>query len=102
MNQPRKTRGIAIPHLSAWRFAKFMTQRDLAGKSNVSQTSIAQLETGEHTARIATVEKLAAALGISREQLVNDAPNAKAPASDAITNGHASARTSLSTPAQSA
>jgi transcriptional regulator with XRE-family HTH domain len=72
-----KTRGIALPHLAAWRRAAFLTQRELSQRAGVSQSSITQLETGTHTARVATIEKLALALGIHREQLVKEDPEAK-------------------------
>jgi len=78
-----KTRGISLPYLAAWRHAAFLTQRDLAKLSGVSQSSITQLETGEHTARVATIDKLARALGITREHLVNEDPGKKTPAIDA-------------------
>ena len=96
----RKTRGIALSHLAAWRRARFMTQRGLAARAGVSQSSITQLETREHTARIATVAKLAAALGISREQLVREAPEKEAPAVTA--SGREGAGTSIAAPVASA
>lgn len=71
---PRQTRGIALPYLGAWRLAAFLTQRGLSQRAGVSQSSIAQLETGVHTARVATVGRLAAALGISREDLAHRDP----------------------------
>jgi transcriptional regulator with XRE-family HTH domain len=65
--------GIAIPHLRAWRIARLMTQDRLAELSSVSHDAISRAENGGQVA-LATVHKLAGALGIDAQTLVNRAP----------------------------
>jgi len=52
----------------------FLTQRALAARSGVGERTISLLEKGHTTARFSTVEKLATALGIPREQLAHGPP----------------------------
>jgi transcriptional regulator with XRE-family HTH domain len=59
---------VAIP-LRTWRERKLLTQRELAAQSGVGLATIARIELG-HPARLSTVRRLAAALGIKGEQLV--------------------------------
>ena len=101
MAEMRKTRGIALPHLIAWRKKRLMTQRDLAAVSGVSQSSITQLETGEHTARVATVRKLAEALNVTTDDLLRD-PEDKSIVPAVVTSGHKRQRGTSTTPAASA
>lgn len=58
--------------LKAVRERKVMTQRELAERSNVAQTTISALEIGKQDARPSTIRKLAAALGVEPEELVDD------------------------------
>lgn len=67
------SKGIPLPYLRAWRNSKYLMQKELADKSGVTETTISRLENGE-PARIDTIAKLAAALGVSREQLIKEAP----------------------------
>ena len=64
----------SLPHLREWRAQRVLTQRELAERSGVDRIAILRLETGKTQAIPATVAKLAKALGISREQLVREAP----------------------------
>ena len=55
--------------LRAWRERKALSQRDLAQLAGVSQFSISKIETGNQKPRPSTLRKLAAALGLTPEQL---------------------------------
>ena len=57
--------------LREWRLRKVMTQEELAKLSGVTEATISRLESGQHEARISTVRKLAAALGIEPHALVS-------------------------------
>ena len=63
--------------LREWRRRRLMTQRDLAEASGVGAVTIARIEAGHATPRFRTVRKLAAALKIAPEQLLEDAPDTK-------------------------
>ena len=49
---------------------RFMTQQQLADKAGTSKANISRLESGEQRARMSTIVRLAAALGIDPEELV--------------------------------
>ena len=51
-----------------------MTRAELGVKANIAESTIAKLERGETKARYSTIARLATALDISREQLVNEDP----------------------------
>lgn len=109
MDSSKPTRGTALPYLHAWRQYKGLSQRELSeytraedGTKPVPYSQISRIESqGQHVTP-GTIRKLADALGISREDLINVDPRKRAPASDANTSGHASVGTSRSTPATSA
>lgn len=73
---PAPTALYAIPHLLEWRVSRYMTQSQLADKSGISRTAIATIE-GGGKAKPGTVEKLAAALSISIDQLLHSQPKKK-------------------------
>ncbi len=54
------------------RIAKGLTQKELADKSGVGRDTIQKLETGQRPARPATIKRLADALGIGTEELVEE------------------------------
>ena len=56
--------------LREWRLRKVMTQEELSQLSGVTEATISRLESGQHEARISTVRKLAAALGIEPQALI--------------------------------
>ncbi len=64
----------SLPHLREWRARRVLTQRELAERSGVDRIAILHLEAGKTQAIPATIEKLAKALGVSRETLVREAP----------------------------
>ena len=61
---------MQVPRLREARERAFLTQAELAEKSGVAETTINRLENGHHGARISTVRKLAAALGVAPAELV--------------------------------
>lgn len=61
--------------LREWRLASFVTQEELAQRSGLTEVSISRIETGVREPRISTVRRLAEALGITPQQLV-DGPGA--------------------------
>jgi transcriptional regulator with XRE-family HTH domain len=56
--------------LRAARERRFLTQQQLADKAGTSKANISRLESGEQNARMSTIVRLAAALGIPPEELV--------------------------------
>lgn len=58
-----------VPMIKAWREHLGMTQTEIAEKAGMPQPSLARLERGDGTPRRATLQKLAAAMGIGVEQL---------------------------------
>ncbi len=60
---------MAEVRLRVWRERKALSQRDLAQLAGVSQFSISKIETGNQNPRPSTLRKLAAALGLTPEQL---------------------------------
>lgn len=66
-------RGVQVPHLKAWRLARLMTQNELAAKSGVSRGTVINAENGA-VINTSNVKKLAAALGIGAQRLLNEEP----------------------------
>ena len=52
------------------RLRKVLTQEELAQRSGVAEATISRIESGQQEARISTVRKLAAALGVEPGELV--------------------------------
>ncbi len=61
--------GLAVKGLRYWRRRRALTQHDLAERSGVAQVTIARVETGS-TARPSTVRRLAEALDVTIDQLM--------------------------------
>lgn len=57
--------------IKAWREYFRLTQAELAAKAGMKQSALARLESGNTRPRKATLSKLAEALGISVEQLID-------------------------------
>jgi transcriptional regulator with XRE-family HTH domain len=56
--------------LRAARERRFLTQQQLADKAGTSKANISRLESGEQNARMSTIVRLAAALELAPEELV--------------------------------
>lgn len=71
---PHEVVGLVIKNnwnlLKAWRKHLNLSQKQLAEKAGISQPALSQMERGNNL-RNGTVEKLAGALGISPDQLVD-------------------------------
>jgi transcriptional regulator with XRE-family HTH domain len=63
-------RGIPLPGLRATRQRQGLTQRQLASRAGTGQHTIPKLERLERVAYPKSLQKLAAALGVSPEDLV--------------------------------
>jgi transcriptional regulator with XRE-family HTH domain len=61
---------MRLPRLRELRTRSFLTQAELAAKSGVSETTINRLEAGLHGARFSTIRKVAEALGVRPEELI--------------------------------
>lgn len=55
--------------VKAWRTHLGLTQAEVAKKARISQAALSQMERSENKLRTATLKKLAAAMGLSEEQL---------------------------------
>ena len=77
MTQRRHLHGIPVPYLRVWRFKRLLTQRELAEQAGVRQRTICRAEKGQNST-FATIKKLAIALEISPERLLNVDPTAGA------------------------
>jgi len=58
-----------VPMVRAWREYLGLTQAEVAVRACITQAALAQMESGEHKTRKATRAKLAAAMGLTVEQL---------------------------------
>jgi transcriptional regulator with XRE-family HTH domain len=67
------TNMVSLPQLRAWRLYRGLMQEELAEKAGVTPATISRIENGA-PARLGTVAKLAAALGITREHLLRAQP----------------------------
>ena len=63
------SRGVPIPQLTALRRRAGLSQEELAARSGVARSTITKLEHGAN-ARYTTIDKLAAALQTTRENLI--------------------------------
>lgn len=63
-----------VPHLRAWRIHRLMSHKELAQAARVSEQTIYRLEHTAERANDLTAHKLARALGVSYEQLLNEDP----------------------------
>ena len=70
---PHEVVGLTIKKgftlVRAWREYLGLTQKEVAEKIGITQAALSQMESGEKKLRRATLEKLAAALGLDIEQI---------------------------------
>ncbi|HEV2125171.1 MAG TPA: helix-turn-helix transcriptional regulator [Chloroflexota bacterium] len=64
---------MKLPRLRAVRERKLMTQAELAACAGIQRVTVNRIERGSTQARISTVRKLAAALGVDPEALMEPA-----------------------------
>ncbi|MGZ6387727.1 MAG: helix-turn-helix domain-containing protein [Ktedonobacterales bacterium] len=69
----RRQNGRPIPYLRAWRDAKLVTAGELATKTGKSRAAISRIEHGGG-ALYPTIKDIAAALGISTDELLHTNP----------------------------
>ena len=62
------TYGERTAYIREWRQARFLSQRQLADRAGVSRETIINVEAGKPL-RVTTLQRLAAALGLSPEDL---------------------------------
>jgi DNA-binding XRE family transcriptional regulator len=70
-----RRRGVPLPFLSAWRFKRLLTQQQLADLAGVQQHTIYRIETRGDKAEFKTVRKIAEALQITPEELLEVNPD---------------------------
>jgi transcriptional regulator with XRE-family HTH domain len=74
MPENRSTSRVALPHLRSWRAWRELTMEGLAAKAGVTRGTIYNLESGQAAANPVTVFRLAKALMITRQQLIEEEP----------------------------
>ena len=74
----RYVRGHQLPYLKAWRLKRFIAQAELAQQSGVSKSTITRAERGDEVVGFANIRKLADALDITPEELLNHQPDEQA------------------------
>ncbi len=72
---PHEVVGLVIKKemnlVKAWRIYLDLTQTEVAKKASISQAALSQMEKSENSLRSATLKKLAAAMGLTEEQLTD-------------------------------
>jgi transcriptional regulator with XRE-family HTH domain len=63
--------------LRAWRVDRLISQDELCAKTGIAKSTLSKLENARNEANLATVGKIADALGLTRQQLVYEAPPAR-------------------------
>jgi transcriptional regulator with XRE-family HTH domain len=63
---------MRLTRLRELRQRAFLTQVELGERAGMSEATVNRLESGKHDARISTVRKLAAALGVEPSELVRE------------------------------
>jgi transcriptional regulator with XRE-family HTH domain len=61
-------------YLEEWRRSKYWSQAQLAKEAGVNQSVINRIESGKQVGRLDTAKKLADALGVIPEQILDFAP----------------------------
>lgn len=65
--------GVHLPYLRAWREWKGIKQKDLSEAAHITVATISRIEHG-NIASFDTIDKLAAALGLKKEELMHQKP----------------------------
>jgi transcriptional regulator with XRE-family HTH domain len=61
---------VRVTRLREWRERRALTQRELAEKAGLTLSTVNELDQGIHDARISTLRKLAKALDVEPEDLI--------------------------------
>lgn len=69
----QRQRGIAIPHLAAWREFRNKTRNELAGLIGVNPSVISRVENGGHC-EFHTAKNIAVVLALTPQQLLYETP----------------------------
>ncbi len=62
---------VRVTRLREWRERRALTQRELAAKAGMTVSTVNRIENGLQRPRISTVRKLAEALGVAPEELID-------------------------------
>ena len=71
-------RGRPLPHLQAWRLSRLLAQAELAEKAGIAKSTLARAERGDAVVSFANIRKLAKALDIAPDVLLNKSPDEQA------------------------
>lgn len=74
MLMAERTRGRPLPYLRAWRGKRLMGQVELAEASGLARATIARAEKGDEAVNYSNIRKIAAALGITTDELLYEDP----------------------------
>lgn len=78
--QPDRTLGTRVPRLREWRRRRYLSKEELAAASGVSWFTIWRAESNRGGVRNSSLKKLAAALDVSIEDLIDPADSRQLPA----------------------
>ena len=70
-----RAKGWPLPLLRAWRRHRVLSLTELSAKSGIALARLSRLESGKSLAGIQSIDRLCAALDITREQLLHQDPN---------------------------
>ncbi len=70
----QRPRGRKLPYLAAWREYRLMSGVELARKADVGRSTVARAEGGDEVVSWLNIRKLAKALDMTAEQLLNEEP----------------------------
>ncbi len=69
-----RARGWPLPHLRAWRRHRGLGVTELSEKSGIALSLLSRIESGKSLAGVKSIDRLCAALDITREQLLHHDP----------------------------
>lgn len=72
--RPGRESGLALPYLRAYRHKAFLSQSELAKMAGLASSTISFLENGDSKASRSAIRRLAEALKITPQQLINEDP----------------------------
>jgi transcriptional regulator with XRE-family HTH domain len=69
-----RSKGWELRYLSAWRRYRVLSVTELSEKSGIALALLSRLESGKSLAGVQSIDRLCAALNITREQLLHQDP----------------------------